>query len=119
MSEECLKLDNDSMSIDVLIHPDAITAKFVKYGLYEGLELIGFAVVNIEEDSTALARLYVSPKYRRTGAGTMLMDAAKPSHLCCNSKNKIALSFYNKNGFNVITPEDSYFHVLETNEQTN
>lgn len=114
MLSECLRLIDDKFSVDVLIHPDSISDKYVKYGLFDGLDLIGFAVVNVEEDSTALARLYVKPEARRSGAGTMLLNASKPSHLLCNSENKSALTFYDKNGYVVTTPEDSYFHILES-----
>ena len=113
MVSECLKPDQDSNSTDVLLHPEALTENFVRYGLYDNLELIGFAVVEIKEDTVSLARLYVTPSKRRTKAGTLLLEAAKPTHLCCYSKNKRALSFYKENGFRIITPEDSFFHILE------
>lgn len=113
MIEECLKPDQDSNSTDVLLHPEALTENFVRYGLYDNLDLIGFAVVEIKEDTVSLARLYVTPSKRRTGAGTLLLEAAKPTHLCCYSKNERALSFYKELGFKIITPEDSFFHILE------
>ena len=116
MVSECLKPEQDSNSTDVLLHPDALTENFVRYGLYDNLELIGFAVVEIKEDTVSLARLYVTPSKRRTKAGTLLLEAAKPTHLCCYSKNERALSFYKENGFKIITPEDSFFHILENSD---
>lgn len=68
----------------------------------DGDEHLGFASIFMEE--SFLHNLFVDPKMQHRGAGKALLQAAQElftSHgsLKCLAKNRLALAFYQKNGW--------------------
>jgi ribosomal protein S18 acetylase RimI-like enzyme len=87
---------------------------FGYYGCFEGERLIGFCLVtqsylNKQDHVAFLYNLYVDPEFRKQKVGTQLVahvinQLAQHEHierlfLSCTAKNKIAVNFYKKTGF--------------------
>ena len=68
-------------------------------------ERMGFVEVPIYRRDH-LTRIYISPRYRRRGIGSQVMNLLRIGHSRVNPTNLPAISFYRKNGFSVDTPKD-------------
>ncbi|HEY8444525.1 MAG TPA: GNAT family N-acetyltransferase [Bacilli bacterium] len=85
----------------------------IAYGVFIKNEMVGFIEGSIESwhNLFRISNIYVNPKYRKQGLGSILMlkmiEVAKRKQaraviLETQSCNYQAISFYQKNGFNII-----------------
>lgn len=77
------------------------------YVAKENNEIMGF--ISIYEEENFIHHLFVDKNYKNKGVGKSLLDFAKnlyfPMKLKCYSKNFLAISFYKKYGFEIVSKE--------------
>jgi ribosomal-protein-alanine N-acetyltransferase len=83
-----------------------------------GREIVGYSIAYTERRTAELDSLAVSPKFRRQGVATTLLDAtlrkarisgASTAWLMVRSRNKTAISFYRKIGFVRTSTVNKYY----------
>ena len=81
-------------------------------------EIIGYTIGLPRNDSAEIVSLAVSPDWRRKGIGTILTNSLidhfkekglKEISLCVRTKNKKAISFYQKLGFKILKTIKNYY----------
>lgn len=75
--------------------------------------IIGLVTARKVKHTLHIGRLYIHPNYQRKGIGSQLMSAAiayfsdiKTLQLECEKQNEKALSFYQKQGFNIVKEKE-------------
>ena len=106
----------------------------ISLGAYLNNELIGMVTLVFETKKKLLHRaslsgLYVVPRYRRTGVGRVLINAAMDEvrkkefieqiHLSVSSKNKAAVKLYQSFGFSIYGTEKNALKVDEQSVDVN
>ena len=94
--------------------------QFSKCIVYEeNNNIIGFITYSIIYERAELIDIYVKEKYRNNSVGTKLLNAFIKdafSSGCDNitlevgSKNNVAIKFYKKNGFNIVSTRKNYYN---------
>jgi D-alanine-D-alanine ligase-like ATP-grasp enzyme len=120
--DEKLKREDFNLSENLLIEKSKLFSDLIAsknefwFTAFEDNKIIGFIRANILETTGWIKFLFVLPEYHSQGVGTLLMQkalaklsAAREIKISVIEKNKAAISFYKKFGFEVLPEKTKGF----------